>query len=336
MAGIYVHVPFCKAKCTYCDFASYPKEAGKADAYFACLYREMKGWREELAGKSFDTVYFGGGTPTFVAAPLIAGAMKQLRNCYRIAGDAEITIECNPGTLAAEKVSVYRAAGINRYSIGLQSGIDEQLRRLNRVHTAKDFLLACSLLKGENLSADILIGLAGQTQDDLKKTIDLALAGGVCHVSMYALTPEPGTPVYSDYLNGLLPDGDETADLYDFGREYLAAAGFARYEVSNFAQKGKESRPQSQLLAAGRVYRIRRFRVFLYRGTAVYEQLFGGRVHECRHLQQAPGNFQRNPFRKRMRNSSLSCWDFARRRASTSTNSTSVFPLILTENTGTN
>ena len=134
MAGIYVHVPFCKAKCTYCDFASYPKEAGKADAYFACLYREMKGWREELAGKSFDTVYFGGGTPTFVAAPLIAGAMKQLRNCYRIAGDAEITIECNPGTLAAEKVSVYRAAGINRYSIGLQSGIDEQLRRLNRVH----------------------------------------------------------------------------------------------------------------------------------------------------------------------------------------------------------
>ena len=242
MAGIYVHVPFCKAKCTYCDFASYPKEAGKADAYFACLYREMKGWREELASKSFDTVYFGGGTPTFVAAPLIAGAMKQLRNCYRISGDAEITLECNPGTLTAENVSVYRAAGINRYSIGLQSGIDEQLRRLNRVHTAKDFLLACSLLKGENLSADILIGLAGQTQDDLKKTIDLALAGGVCHVSMYALTPEPGTPVYSDYLNGLLPDGDETADLYDFGREYLAAGGFARYEVSNFAQKGKESR----------------------------------------------------------------------------------------------
>lgn len=242
MAGIYVHVPFCKSKCTYCDFASFPKEAGKAEAYFACLYREMKGWKDALAGKTFQSVYFGGGTPSFVEENLIAGAMKQLKNCFRIAPDAEITIECNPGTLTEKKVAAYRAAGINRYSIGLQSGIDAQLKRLNRIHTAKDFLVSCQMLKGENCSADLLIGLAGQTQDDLKKSVDLALAGGVRHVSMYALTPEPGTPIYSDYLNGLLPDGDETADLYDFGREYLRQAGFFRYEVSNFAQKGFASR----------------------------------------------------------------------------------------------
>ena len=242
MAGIYIHVPFCRHKCSYCDFVSFPDKIEYAEAYMACLYKELKMRGEELKDYTFDSVYFGGGTPSYIPPKLILGAMNQVKKCFHLAKNAEVTLELNPGTIGESKVKIYKEAGINRYSIGLQSGIDEQLRRLNRVHTAKDFLLACSLLKGENLSADILIGLAGQTQDDLKKTIDLALAGGVCHVSMYALTPEPGTPVYSDYLNGLLPDGDETADLYDFGREYLAAAGFARYEVSNFAQKGKKSR----------------------------------------------------------------------------------------------
>ena len=242
MAGIYVHIPFCKSKCTYCDFASYPNEIGKTESYFACLYRETKGRGVQLKDKKFDTVYIGGGTPSIVPAKFIAGELKQIRQFFDLAADAEITIELNPGTVDAEKIAVYKAVGINRFSIGLQTGFDEELKRLNRIHTAKDFLMTCNLLKGENISADILIGLWEQKAEDVKKTIDLAIAGGAKHISMYALTPEVGTPIYTDYLNGELLSDDETAEIYDSVRAYLKEKGFYRYEVSNFAMKGFESR----------------------------------------------------------------------------------------------
>ena len=242
MAGIYIHVPFCKSKCTYCDFASYPKEIGKAESYFACLYREIKGRGEQYKGRVFDTVYIGGGTPSVVPANLITGAVKQVKKCFTLADDPEITIELNPGTVDEEKIKAYKSVGINRFSIGLQTGYDDQLKRLNRIHTAKDFLLTCNLLKGENISADVLIGLAGQTEEQVEKTIDLCVAGGVSHISMYALTPEVGTPIYTDYLNGELLSDDEVADIYDGARKYLKEKGFYRYEVSNFAKKGYESR----------------------------------------------------------------------------------------------
>lgn len=242
MAGIYIHVPFCRSKCTYCDFASYPKELGKAESYFACLYRELSGRAEQLKDKTFDTVYIGGGTPSIVDASLIAGAIRQVKKCFNLSADPEITIELNPGTVTEEKIKVYKSVGINRFSIGLQTGYDEQLKRLNRIHTAKDFLLTCNLLKGENVSADVLIGLKDQTAEQVKKTIDLAVAGGVKHVSVYALTPEVGTPIYTDYLNGELPSDDEVAEIYDDVRSYLKGKGFYRYEVSNFAMKGFESK----------------------------------------------------------------------------------------------
>lgn len=241
MAGIYVHIPFCKQKCTYCDFASYPKEIGKAESYFACLYRETEGRAKQYEGKVFSTVYIGGGTPSVVDPKFIAGEIRQIKKQFKLTSDPEITIEINPGTISEEKVKVYKSVGINRFSIGLQTGYDDQLKRLNRIHTAKDFLLTCKLLQGENISADILLGLSGQTLEQVKKTIDLAIAGGVKHVSMYALTPEVGTPIYTDYLNGELLSDDEVADIYDGAREYLKGKGFHRYEVSNFAMDGYES-----------------------------------------------------------------------------------------------
>ena len=242
MAGIYIHVPFCKQKCTYCDFASYPKEIGKAESYFACLYREMKGRAEQFKDKVFDTVYIGGGTPSVVDAKFIVGALKQVRNCFSLVKNAEITIELNPGTVDKDKIEQYKKAGVNRFSIGLQTGYDDQLKRLNRVHTAKDFLACCNLLKGENISADILIGLANQTAEQVERSIDLALVGGAKHISVYALTPEVGTPIYTDYLNGELLSDDEVAEIYDNCVKYLASKGLDRYEVSNFALKGYESR----------------------------------------------------------------------------------------------
>lgn len=242
MSGIYIHVPFCKSKCTYCDFASFPKEIGKTESYFACLYREIEGRGRQLAGKVFDTVYIGGGTPSVVPSKFIMGAIRQVKKFFTLSDNAEITIELNPGTVDEQKIKDYKSVGINRFSIGLQTGYDDQLKRLNRVHTAKDFLLCANMLKGENISADILIGLAGQTIEQVKKSIDLAIAGGVSHISTYALTPEVGTPIYTDYLNGELLSDDEVADIYEQVVEYLKEKGIYRYEVSNFAKIGYESK----------------------------------------------------------------------------------------------
>ena len=242
MSGIYLHVPFCKQKCTYCDFASFPKEIGKAESYFACLYREIEGRSKQYPKTIIDTIYIGGGTPSVVDSKLIMGAIRQIKKCFTVKKDAEITIELNPGTVDEKKIKDYLSVGINRFSIGLQTGFDDQLKKLNRIHTAKDFLLTTKMLKGQNISADILIGLENQTLEEVYKTIDLAIAGGVSHISMYALTPEVGTPIYTDYLNGLLLSDDEVAEIYDGAVKYLSEKGFNRYEVSNFAKNGFYSR----------------------------------------------------------------------------------------------
>ena len=242
MAGLYIHVPFCKSKCAYCDFASFPNEIGKAESYFACLYREIEGRSKQYENTKIETIYIGGGTPSVVPSKFIAGAIRQARKCFEVFPDAEITVELNPGTVDKQKIEEYKSVGVNRFSIGLQTGFDEQLKRLGRIHTAKDFLLTTNLLKGENYSADLLIGLHEQTAEQVRKSIDLAIAGGVSHLSVYALTPEVGTPIYTDYLNGELLSDDETADIYDAVVEYLKEKGFSRYEISNFSKEGYRSK----------------------------------------------------------------------------------------------
>ena len=242
MAGIYIHVPFCRHKCSYCDFVSFPDKIDYAEAYMACLYKELKMRGEELKDYEFDTVYFGGGTPSYIPPKLILGAMNQIRSCFRLKENAEVTLELNPGTIGENKVQTYLQAGVNRFSIGLQTAIDEQLADLNRIHNARDYVYATKLLAGQNFSTDVMLGLKNQTKEDVKKTIELAVACGSKHISMYALTVEDGTPIYTDYLNGELPDGDEVAELYEFGRKLLKEKGFERYEVSNFAIPGYESK----------------------------------------------------------------------------------------------
>ena len=208
----------------------------------ACVYKELKMRGEELKGRVFDTVYFGGGTPSYIPPKLILGAMNRIRECFTLSENPEITLELNPGTIGEEKVKIYKKAGINRFSIGLQTAIDEQLEDLGRIHTARDYVYATKLLKGKNFSTDIMLGLKNQTKEDVRKTVELANACGSSHISMYALTVEDGTPIYTDYLNGELPDSDEVADLYDYGRALLAERGYKRYEISNFCKEGFESR----------------------------------------------------------------------------------------------
>ena len=242
MAGIYIHVPFCRHKCTYCDFTSFPDKIEYAEAYMACLYKEMKMRGEELKDYTFDSVYFGGGTPSYIPPKFILGAMNRIRECFKLAKNAEITLELNPGTIGESKVKTYLQAGINGFSIGVQTAIDEQLADLGRIHNARDFVYATKLLKGQNFSTDIMLGLKNQTLADIEKTIELASACGSSHISMYALTVEDGTPIYTDYLNGELPDSDEVAELYEYGRQLLQEKGYERYEISNFAVPGYESK----------------------------------------------------------------------------------------------
>lgn len=242
MAGIYIHIPFCAQKCTYCDFASYPDEIGKCEAYFGVLYKEIKYRAKTLKEKVFDTVYFGGGTPSFVNEKFIYGAMKLLSQSFRIKPNAEVTLELNPGTITQEKFELYKKAGINRFSVGLQCADDEILKSLNRIHNTQDFIDATTILKGENFSVDIMIGLENQTKVQIEKSIRLAVESGASHISLYALKPEEGTIMYSKYLNGDLPSEDEVADFYDFSVELLKELGFSRYEVSNFCKKDKYSR----------------------------------------------------------------------------------------------
>ncbi len=242
MAGIYLHIPFCKHKCTYCDFTSFPEKLCFSEAYMACLIKEIEQRGKQLSRMTFDTVYFGGGTPSVVDPIYVAAAVKQIKKSFRLAPDAEITIEMNPGTVSEEKIAIYKRAGINRFSVGLQSAIDEQLEEVGRIHNVRDYMYCASLLKGENFSADIMLGLKGQTKEDVRKTVEVAVMSGASHISMYALTPEDGTPIYTDYLNGELPDSDEVAELYEYGYALLKERGFERYEVSNFCKKGKESK----------------------------------------------------------------------------------------------
>ncbi len=243
MAGIYIHIPFCKSKCTYCDFASFPKELGKAEAYFACLYKEIKGKAHLLKGKKINTIYFGGGTPSFVEPKYIYGALKLIYMVFDVDKNAEITLEVNPGTIDEQKLKVYKNAGINRYSVGLQSSNDETLRVVNRIHNFEDFKKAMVLLKDYNTSVDVMLGLPNEDYSDVENTINEVLKfKNVKHISCYALKAEDGTPMYTKYLNGELLSDDEVADIYEKAVELLKTHGFNRYEVSNFSKEDYYSR----------------------------------------------------------------------------------------------
>ncbi len=243
MAGIYIHIPFCKSKCTYCDFASYPKEIGKAEAYFACLYKEIKGKANLLANKTINTIYFGGGTPSFVEPKYIYGALKLIYSIFTVDKNAEITLEVNPGTITEDKLKVYKNAGINRFSVGLQSAKDETLRIVNRIHNFEDFDKCMNLLKGYNTSVDIMIGLPNEYYSDVKNTIEKVSGyDNVSHISLYTLKAEEGTPMFTKYLNGELLSDDENAEIYEKCVSLLKEKGFNRYEVSNFSKDGYYSR----------------------------------------------------------------------------------------------
>ena len=245
MISIYVHIPFCESKCVYCAFASFVAGEKEREKYFDAL-------KKEIASCNFDdrdvqSIYFGGGTPSCVSAEQIAGVMQEIRKHFRVLENAEITIECNPCSASEKKLETYKKIGFNRISFGVQSLDDGVLKFLGRRHDkagALGSLKRATAAGFENISADLLLGLPA---GDVKKDAARLIKNGVKHISAYMLQIEDNTPLKNMLERGdvKLPSDDETADNYQKLALFLQKKGFKRYEISNFAFTGYESRHNS-------------------------------------------------------------------------------------------
>ena len=240
--GIYIHVPFCASKCGYCDFYSRVRQDQKA-GYLAALGEEIRGYK----GRNIpvDTIFFGGGTPSVLSPDEIGGILAVLRESFTLLPEGEWTMEANPETVSPGYLQAVRALGINRLSYGVQSGVDRELRALGRKHT---FARAAEAVKEareagfQNLSVDLMLGIPFQTAGSLRETLEKILALNPDHISCYLLRIEPGTPFAKRHAEQDCPPDDLAADFYLTVCETLRAAGFAHYEISNFARPGFESR----------------------------------------------------------------------------------------------
>ena len=244
--GLYIHIPFCKAKCAYCDFYSLAHSEEKMDAYMAALLRHLEEVAPRAAGMQVDTVYFGGGTPSYLGAARLCRILQTVLRRYDVARDAEITLEANPDSAGDWKeLRKLRRAGFNRLSLGVQSTDDALLRRIGRVHTyeqVQQVVMAARKAKLTNLSLDLIYGLPGQTMEDWQRTLADAVALGPEHLSCYGLKLEEGTPLWQQRQTLTLPDDDAQADMYLYTVAALGEMGYEQYEISNFAKSGKESR----------------------------------------------------------------------------------------------
>lgn len=244
--GLYIHIPFCKAKCAYCDFYSLAHSEEKMDAYMAALLRHLEEVAPRAAGMQVDTVYFGGGTPSYLGAARLCRILQTVLRRYDVARDAEITLEANPDSAGDWKeLRKLRRAGFNRLSLGVQSTDDALLRRIGRVHTyeqVQQAVMAARKAKFTNLSLDLIYGLPGQTMEDWQRTLADAVALGPEHLSCYGLKLEEGTPLWQQRQTLTLPDDDAQADMYLYTVAALGEMGYEQYEISNFAKSGKESR----------------------------------------------------------------------------------------------
>ena len=241
MFGLYIHIPYCRSKCRYCDFYSTPCPDGVPEAYIDALCREMD--RFSPCGSTPlrpDTLYFGGGTPSLLTP---AQAARLIRAAGPVPG-AEITLEANPETVTPERLAAFRRAGVNRLSLGIQTARDDSLARLGRRHTAAQSRLALGMAVQAgftDISGDLMLALPAYTMAELDETIALLAESGCTHISGYLLKIEPNT-VFGKRPPEALPGDDAAADFYLAAVEKLAALGYAQYEISNFARPGFESR----------------------------------------------------------------------------------------------
>ncbi len=244
--GLYVHWPFCVSKCPYCDFNSHVADTVDPDAWQRNLLAELDHYGTKTKGRRLDSVFFGGGTPSLMPPEITAALLDRLAVYWTLSPDLEITLEANPSSVEAQKFNDFRAAGVNRVSVGIQSFDDAALKFLGRAHSASEALEAISIAERvfERVSFDLIYALPGQTREAWTAELAAALARGYGHLSLYQLTIEKGTPFYAAYRNGAfdLPDDDLAADLYEITADMTSKSDLPAYEVSNYARTGQESR----------------------------------------------------------------------------------------------
>lgn len=240
---LYVHIPFCKSKCRYCDFASYAGCESQMERYVDTLLQEAALRQAELPGKDMETVFVGGGTPSLLPAEMMDKLLEGLTSLFPLAKNAEFTCEANPGTLTRPWLDVAMAHGMNRLSMGMQACQPELLQTLGRIHRYEDVCESVSLARNAgvtNISIDLMFGLPGQTPAMWRESLQAALRLEPQHLSCYGLIPEEGTPLVRDLDAELLrlPEEEDERRMYDDTLEMLAGYGFVQYEISNFAKPG--------------------------------------------------------------------------------------------------
>ena len=253
MPGLYVHIPFCAAKCNYCDFLSFDGRESSAAEYLLALTAELESYRTHYAGAITETVFFGGGTPTLLPAEQLAALMRTILRVFAVTPDAEITIEANPETVDYDKLKALCAAGFNRVSFGVQSFDDAHLRRLGRIHsadTAERAVINARQAGFSNISLDLMFGLPGQSLAEWGATLDRAVSLAPEHLSCYSLILEPNTPLHRAKPVDLPSEQTDRA-MYAMARGVLAEAGYEQYEISNFAKPGFASRHNSMYWTGG-------------------------------------------------------------------------------------
>ena len=241
--SLYLHIPFCVRKCLYCDFLSGPQSADVQEQYVEALCREIQETSPEYREYQVVSVFIGGGTPSVLLPEQTIRIMETLKSCFTLTDTCEISMEMNPGTVTPEKMNAYRACGINRISIGLQSANDGELKALGRIHTCADFLKAYEMAVEAgftNINVDLMSAIPEQTLKSYQETLQkvLALQPQPVHISAYSLIVEEGTPFYEQELN--LPDEETERRMYEITDDILRKAGYHRYEISNYAKAGKE------------------------------------------------------------------------------------------------
>lgn len=243
--GLYIHIPFCVRKCYYCDFLSMSATDNVIQHYLDSLCQEMELWGKDLLKESWeiDTIFIGGGTPSILSIENCSRMIESIQSNFSVCDDAEITLECNPGTVTKEKLSHYRNHGINRLSIGMQSTVDDELQKLGRIHSYNQFVTTFTMAREagfENINIDIMAAIPGQTKKSYDITLQRVLQHKPEHISSYSLIIEEGTPFYEKYKD--VPPVDEETDriMYERTEELLLANGYHRYEISNYAKPGYE------------------------------------------------------------------------------------------------
>lgn len=243
--GLYIHIPFCAKKCNYCNFYSIPAGVSMYDEYVDILQRSIAEWAGRLTDRCVDTVYFGGGTPSQLGTKRLLRILNSVTQSFSLAENSEITAEINPFSQDELDFRELKKSGFNRFSIGMQSIIPEELRILGRLHKDEDVKKTIENLSNagiDNFSLDVMQGIPLQTPESLRKTLEFCVNSGASHISTYMLKIEKGTPFYKNAENLVFPDDDTAADYYELTCEYLKSYSFRHYEISNFCKDDKISR----------------------------------------------------------------------------------------------